>query len=317
MEKLFLAADSGGSKTIWRLINTNGKIVFECSTDGLGAIKAGLLPIKETVLEAKEKIDKVGNPEGIFLSLGGPNVDEVINALNNAWNGVKIQVERESRGDAILYAASFLGCSGVVMCGTGSVAVGNTKSGRCYCGGWGPIYGDGGSGGGLGTEALKLYLKHFDNLENIGSIAQIFSFLSEGLNVSTFEGRMAMKDRVTALSRKEIAALTPKIYNSALKGDKTALELYKKFAKEIALMAYNVSDNSENTKVLLCGGFFNNSPLLLKLCEQEFAGLSKGKLFYSPKFAPILGAELSVLKNSSLEITDEIFNNIFKNAKEI
>lgn len=316
MTKLFLAADSGGTKTVWRLINETGKIVFEHHTDGLGAIKAGILPVNETVLEAKQKINDIGMPSGIFLSLGGPNVDEVLTALNRVWPNIQIEVEREARGDAILYAASFFNCSSVVMCGTGSVAVGDTKSGRCYCGGWGPIYGDNGSGGGIGQEALKLYLKHFDNLENIGSVAEIFSFLSEGLNTSAFEGRVAMKDRILALSRKEIAAFTPKIYDLALKGEKTALELYKKSAKEIALMAYNVSDNNPNSKVLLCGGFFNNSPLLLKLCEQEFANISKAKLLYSAEFAPILGAELSVLKNAQIEITETIFNNIFKNAKE-
>lgn len=315
-ERLFLAADSGGSKTVWRLITQEGIVVFEYKTAGVGAIKANLLPVKETILEAAEKINEFCKPNGIFLSLGGPNVEEVRLNLENVWQDIPIKVEREANGNAILYAASFLQVSSVVMCGTGSVAVGDTENGRRYCGGWGPIFGDEGSGYGLSRDALKLFLKHIDGEYDAGATANLFEGLTAGLNIDTFEGRMALKGRVINLSRSEIAAHTPKIYNLAEKGDKTALKLYEESADEIANMVYSVCDNKTESRVLLCGGFFRNSPLLLKLCKEKIANLGSVKVVYQPEFSPILAAEFSVLKDAQIEITENIVNNILNNSKE-
>lgn len=310
MEKIYLAADSGGSKTLWTLIDSNGNEIFKYKTIGLGAVKSGILPVSDTVFEAAEEILKIGKPEGIFLSLGGPNVQEVESALIDAFKGVPSLVEREARGDAVLYAASFFDCSAVVMCGTGSVAVGFTENGKSFSGGWGPVYGDGGSGGGLGSQALKLFLRSIDKQAEIGRLSELFYELTDGLDITDFDGRMELKNRAINMSRRSLAALTPKIYALAEEGDKTCLKLYKESAEEIALMAYAVSQNSEKTKIMLCGGFFNNSPLLLKMCNEIFAQKSKAELKYCPEFSPIVGAKLAVLKNASIDITDETFNNI-------
>ena len=148
--KIYLAVDSGGSKTLWSLIDISGFTVYETRTAGLGAVKEGILPIDETVSFAANELKNVALSSAIFLSLGGPNTREVEKALKKHFPGMPIKVEREACGDAILRAAAYMKCSSVVMCGTGSVAVGDTANGRKYCGGWGPVYGDGGSGGGMG-----------------------------------------------------------------------------------------------------------------------------------------------------------------------
>lgn len=311
-QKIYLAADSGGSKTIWTLVSSKGEKIYEFKTIGLGAVKEGILPVKETVLESAEQINKEYSPAGIFLSLGGPNVDEVYNALKEAWEDIPIEVEREARGDAVLYAASFYGCSAVVMCGTGSVAVGFNENGKSFSGGWGPIYGDGGSGGGMGSDALKLFLRSVDKAENVGRLAELFSNLTKGLDISDFDGRMELKNRAINMSRRELAALAPKIYALAEEGDKTCLGLYEDAAEEIAQMAFAVSKNSNNTNVMLCGGFFAEKPMLLKMCNQAFAKKSKAVLKYCPEFSPITGAILSVLKNDSVNITEDIFKTITK-----
>ena len=110
-------------------------------------------------------------------------MEEVFTALRECWRDIPVKVEREANGNAILHAASFLGCSAVVMCGTGSTAVGDTEDGRVYSGGWGPVYGDGGSGGGMGSEALKLFLRSVDRMAEIGELGRLFEHLKKGLNV--------------------------------------------------------------------------------------------------------------------------------------
>lgn len=310
-EKLYLAADSGGSKTKWILCENFGKRISEFETAGLGATGDGILPVKTEIAKAYEHFKSYTDIGGIFLSLGGANTQEVREALEYFWHNTPVKVEREACGDAILAGASFLGASAVVMCGTGSVAVGNTKKGRVFCGGWGPVYGDGGSGGGIGSEALKLYLRYTDGLCNIGRLAELFKALENGLDLSDFYQRMELKRRALALSRRELASLAPKIYDLAREGDSTCMELYDKAATEIALMADRVSD--EGGRILLCGGFFANKPDFTELCGQKLSDLNKSKAFmYNPDFSPAVSAVTAVLENNGIEITEEMFFKILK-----
>lgn len=302
--KLYLAADSGGSKTVWQLIDNKGKTVFSCRTQGLGAVSEGVLPVRETVREAAEQLH--GTPAAIHLSLGGPNTQEVQTALEEAWPGVPVKVEREACGDSVLLAAEFFGCTAAVMCGTGSTAVGVKNGKRTYCGGWGPIYGDGGSGGGLGREALKLFLRSLDGQENLGKTAKLFENLTKNLDISDFYGRMEAKKRALSLPRQALAALAPDLYALWEQGDETACRLFENEAREVASMAQAVSD--EDGSILLCGGFFAEKPKFLAACREK----TKRKLVYKQDFAPIIGVELSLLKENGIQLTDELFERILE-----
>jgi len=306
-DKIYLAADSGGSKTIWSLISENGDEISVCRTDGMASVRPGMIPVEETVRKASEMLGIV--PSGIYLSLGGPNVDEIETALESVWAGIPVIVEREATGNAVLYAAGFIGCKSVVMCGTGSVAVGDTKDGRKYSGGWGPAYGDGGSGGGLGSEALRIFLRSVDGFEDIGKVGELFSELTDGLDISEFSGRMKLKERAVNMSRRDLASLAPEIYTLAEQGDDVAQSLYSKAAEEIVLMANAVSDSGS---VLLCGGFFKNKPKLLAEVGRLFYAVNGGTVNYNPNFSPIVAAKAAVLKNNGIEINKEIFNRILE-----
>jgi N-acetylglucosamine kinase-like BadF-type ATPase len=196
------------------------------------------------------------------------------------------------------------------MCGTGSVAVGDTKNSRKYSGGWGPVYGDGGSGGGMGSDALRIFLRSIDTNKDIGKLASLFGHLKEGLDISTFEGRMELKDRAINMSRRELASLAPMIYGLAESGDAVSCALYESAASEIADLAYGVSDDSSDFKVLLCGGFFANKPMLLEATERLFSKKSRATLVYEPRFSPIVAAQIAVLRENGAQITDKVFDKI-------
>lgn len=315
-KECYLSADSGGSKTVWVLQNSNGERLSECKTDGLGAIKEGLLPVEETVNQAKKTLDNIGDVKGVFLSLGGPNTKEVEKALRKSFGNIPITVEREASGNGVLYAAKYLGCKAVVMCGTGSVAVGDTCHGRKFCGGWGPVLADEGSGGGLGCEAVKLYLRGIDGIQNNGGLREVFAVLNAGLDIKKFADRMELKNRAVNLSRKELAAFNPKIWEMALSGDEVCMSLYEKSAKEIALMASAVSDNNKDYKVLLCGGFFKNGDKFVEMCRKHFSKISDAKLIYNPDFTPLTSACVCVLEQNGIKITKQIFENIITERYE-
>ncbi len=313
MEKMFLAADSGGSKTEWVLINSDGEVIAKTKTKGLGAIKEGLLPVYDTVREAYDFFTEYDPCDYIFLSLGGPNVLEVEKALKTFWKTAEIKVERESSGTAMLAAAEILGAKAVVLCGTGSTAVGDTVEGRKYCGGWGPVYADGGSGGGLGTDALRLFLRSVDVLETESGLSEVFSSLTEGLELEKFDDRMELKKRVLDLDRRTVASFAPEIYKLYSTGDPAATELYLKAASEIAGMAFCVSDNTPDTKVIVCGGFLRNSPLLLEEIRNQFAQKSRAKIIYDPEFNPIMGAKIAVLRMGNIKTNQKLFEKLLNN----
>ena len=110
MEELYLALDSGGSKTVWILLDREGHSHKKLITRGLAAAKEGTLPIAQTVAEAYAALSDFPAPARIFLSLGGPNVGEIRDALSSVWSAIPITIEREACGDAILRAATLLGC---------------------------------------------------------------------------------------------------------------------------------------------------------------------------------------------------------------
>lgn len=310
-DRLYIGADSGGSKTRWVLCTEKGSAVSELETLGLGAVEEGMLPVESEVGKAYSFFGGSARIKGIFLSLGGANTSEVREAIERHWGDIPIKVEREACGDAILRGATLLGASAVVMCGTGSVAVGSTKNGRAFCGGWGPVYGDGGSGGGIGAEALKRYLRHIDGLSDVGRLSELFSFLEKGLNLSDFYERMELKKRALAITRRELAALAPRIYDLALDGDGTCLSLYEGAAREIALMGDKVSD--DGGRILLCGGFFAAKPYLTDLCGRLLSEINGTKTFmYNPDFSPSVTAVAAVLEMCGIAVNNEIFGNILK-----
>ena len=303
--EFYLAADSGGTKTDWVLLDSDGDKIQSLRTRGLAAVRDGILPVSGIVTEAAAKISHA--PTVIYLSLGGANTAEVTSSLKKFLRGSSVTVEREANGNAVLFAASFLGCNSVVMCGTGSVAVGDGTNGRIYCGGWGPLYGDGGSGGGIGSAALKLFLKSLDNMADIGEVGKLFLPLTEGLDIKSFDGRMAAKARALSLSRRELAAFAADIYALAERGDQAALSLYLDAAREIAALADRVT---ESGCALLCGGFFKNKPILLDACR-NFCHV---KLKYVENFSPITAAQIAALRIGGKTITNELFKKILKES---
>ena len=124
---------------------------------------------------------------------------------------------------------------------------------------------------------------------------------------------MEIKRRALAMSRREFAALAPKIYELAEGGDLAALSLYEQAATEIVSLAYAVSEPRENFKILLCGGFFAQKPLLLQLCREKLARISPATPIYEPRFSPIAAAQLAVLQSDGIPVTDELFSILLNN----
>ena len=262
-EQMVLSGDSGGSKTDWRLLTLDGKVQQRFTLDGMAALHRGLLPCTDIARVAATRCAVV--PQLVYLVLGGPNEDEVREALQAAFPASRVVVEREAEGSLLEFAAETLDFQAVVMAGTGVTAIGFDANGRRYAEGWGPTYGDRASGGGIGTEALRLFLLGVDRLETSGRLPELFSRELEGVDTATFAGRMELKKRIHMLSRKSLAALAPAVMRLAEEGDQAASRIIAETADRLgAIAAVVVPDGG---RLLWLGGLFRLGESFRNACE--------------------------------------------------
>jgi N-acetylglucosamine kinase-like BadF-type ATPase len=270
-DELLLAIDTGGSKSDFLLLDPEKHYLSRSRGKGVGALNPGTLPVEQYL---RDGMNELGAPTDrikfVFCSLGGPNVDEVTSALKTLIPKAAILVKREADGDMILAAAAAYRAKAAVLCGTGSVAVGESGGVRSFSGGWGPYLGDGGSGGGIGYDALRLLLRAVDSGEGESVLPGIFPELPR--RAETFAKRMSLKMAATRVSRAEMAAQLPRIAELAGHGDPNAVGLLNKAAAEVAFLAKTVTAETPEADadgVLALGGLFECGELFRELCRRE------------------------------------------------
>ncbi len=268
---LLLAADSGGSKTDWRFLDAKGACVKHIVTGGMASLHPGMLPVEEFARIAKAALPDA-DLRHIYFSLGGPNVDEIRETLSKTWQNVPVTVEREASGDLVDSCAEFLGCNAVVMGGTGVTAMGFFPDGsRRFAEGWGPVYGDLGSGGGIGFLAVQKFLRGVDGTENSGRLTELFANELKGLDLTAFSGRMKLKERINLLSRKDLAAKAPEVCRLAESGDDAALSIINESALNMAQLAAAVAP--DEGRILMLGGLFKMGEFYREKCVEALKKL--------------------------------------------
>lgn len=288
-DKLIVTIDSGGSKSDFLLLDSTGDRLGRATAPGVASPRPGMLPVLESLRRGLDQLgDAAREPALVFCSLGGPNTAEVENTLRDIFPDARIVIERESTGRMVLSCAPRYHAAAAVLCGTGSVAFGQLAENAPVrlSGGWGPIYGDEGSGGGLGTAALKRLLKAVDD----GTVEQFlpgcFPTLPRPPADCGFVERMAFRDKVFALTRAQIAAEAPRIAALAAAGDAIALELLEHEATAIAALATTVTPPQPwggHDAILALGGFFRSGEIFHAMCDAALRPLRPDHHFcYEP-----------------------------------
>ena len=318
---ILLACESGGSKTRLRLLNTEGGVIAESSCPGVAAVRPGILPVRQCLTKGIRELCSscAASEKSIshcYFSLGGPNVAEVEQVLRAVLPRALVKIGREADGDLIMVCAPYLGCSVAVLAGTGTVAVGESGGRRVYAGGWGPDLDDAGSGGRIGREALSAVLLAIDGRAPKTSLSSIFGkFIKRGV-VKSFDARMELKKRVTALSRKQLAESAPEVYRHFLIGDKTAARIIQDAAGSIALLANAVAaknNSGSEIRVMALGGVFKFGLKFRNLCAEKLGEIRNDVKFVFPSdFDLAKGACIMVLKQAGVRINAGIMNAISK-----
>ena len=309
-QTLLLAADSGGSKTDWRFLNCRGETVKKVSTPGMASLHAGMLPVAEYAKMAHDALPGA-TVKRIYFSLGGPNVEEISDTLKNIWQNVPITVEREASGDLAASCMDFLQCSAVVMGGTGVTAMGfNTDGSRNFAEGWGPVFGDHGSGGGIGLLTVQTFLQGVDKTADAGRLNELFATELAGLELKNFADRMELKRRINELSRKDLAALAPQVMRLAESGDPAAEKIIAQSALYMAKLAAAVAPHNGG-KVLMLGGLFKLGEAYRAQCSKFLHDLrSDCQWLYDERYNIGAMAAAKVLMLENIKVNNDIWNKI-------
>ena len=81
--ELYLAADSGGTKTDWAAFDRTGKVILNGRTEGLAGLNHA--PASFTQFELQTVKFAALKPKAVYLSLGGPNTGEVEGFLRKRY----------------------------------------------------------------------------------------------------------------------------------------------------------------------------------------------------------------------------------------
>jgi N-acetylmuramic acid 6-phosphate etherase len=197
---------------------------------------------------------------------------------------------------AVLAAANDDACGLALIAGTGSLAFGRTRDGRCArAGGYGSLLGDPGSGHLLGASALRAAALVADGHRGSERLKDEV-FRAAGLDGSRDRARDLA--RVTSAWRPEqIAALAPLVVRAAADGDGAAQRMVQGAASQLAELAGLVlkrlsggaAPDLDAFPLVLAGGLFTGFPAFAQLVGEALAA-SGARLEMTKVKRPELGA---------------------------
>ncbi len=298
MSEIVIGVDGGGSKTRVMVGTADGEEL--ATVDGPGsAVSPGRAEhsadvIAELVTRALGEIAQRGAvfPRVLYCGVAGTGREDQRRALHGALDEKELaeEVVVDSDGLVALYDA-FEDRAGVLLvAGTGSIAYGRSPSGTLVrCGGWGPAFGDEGSGGWIGRRALSIVAASSDGREP--ATALLFPILA----ATQCEDVHDLIPWAAAADARAFASLVPAVFATAAGGDPRAGALVTLAAEELvlhirALARQLFGDERAAVSVALSGGLMQRGSLLRKRLEQRLKSAVPGAQLRVEDVLPARGA---------------------------
>jgi glucosamine kinase len=298
MSEIVIGVDGGGSKTRVLVGTAEGEVL--ATVDGpKSAVSPGQAArsadvIGDLVAQAIGEIAQPGTvfPRVLYCGVAGTGREEERRALHDALDAKELaeEVVIDSDGLIAMYDA-FEDRAGILLVvGTGSIAYGRSPAGEIVrCGGWGPTFGDEGSGGWIGKRALGIVAASSDGREP--ATALLFPILAA-------TGCEDMEDLIpwaAAADARAFATLAPVVFSTAAAGDQRASALITLAAEELvlhirALARQLFTDERAAVAVALSGGLMDRGSPLRKRLEQRLKSAVPGANLRSEEVLPARGA---------------------------
>jgi len=228
---LYLGIDGGGSKTAFVLEDENGRILGRAETGPSNWISAGKEEAGRNIAAGIRQLNSVPNIVGCgFAGAGRPEGLQFFKeTLSSILPNATIFVET----DAFI---SYIGAIGLepgilLIAGTGSIAIGRQADGSMVrVGGWGPIFGDEGSGFWIGREVIQAALRAKD----AGTEPEFVSSVCEQLKLTSITD-VTTSWKSGELTVRSVASLTALIFH--MYPSETASRILNEAAKQLWLMS--------------------------------------------------------------------------------
>jgi glucosamine kinase len=250
--------------------------------------------IGELVTRALAEVAQPGAvlPRILYCGVAGTARDEERRALHSALDAKELaeEVVIDSDGMIAMYDALEDRAGILLVAGTGSIAYGRSPAGEIVrCGGWGPTFGDEGSGGWIGRRALGIVAASSDGREP--PTALLFPILA-ATQCEDVEDLIPWAARADA---RTFASLVPVVFSTAAAGDARASALLTLAAEELvlhvrALARHLFTDERAAVEVALSGGLMERGSPLRKRLEQRLKSAVPGAQVRSEEVLPARGA---------------------------
>lgn len=298
MTDILIGVDGGGSKTRVIVGTADGEELATVEgpksavSPGQAAHSADV--IADVVRRALAEVAQPGEvlPRVLYVGVAGIGRDEERRALHSALDAKELaeEVVIDSDGLIALYDAFGDRAGILLVAGTGSIAYGRSPSGTIVrCGGWGPSFGDEGSGGWIGRRALSIVAASSDGREPPTALLFPILAATQCEDVEDFVHWAAAADA------RAFASLVPAVLATAANGDPRASALVTLAAEELllhirALAKQLFGDERAAVSVALSGGLMQRGSLLRKRLEQRLRSAVPGAQLRAEDVLPARGA---------------------------
>src|SRR2546423_10415222 len=238
MSEIVVGVDGGGSKAALTVGTAEGDILS--TVDGA---KSAVVPgraaesadvIADLVVKAVAEIAQPGAvfPRVLYCGVAGTGREEERRALHAALDAKELaeEVVIDSDGLIAMYDAFEERAGILLVVGTGSIAYRRSPAGEIVrCGGWGPTFGDEGSGGWIGRRGPSVPVASSDGREP--PTALLFPILG----ATQFEDIPDLIPWAAAADARAFASLVPVVFSTAAAGDPRSNALITLAAEELVL----------------------------------------------------------------------------------
>ena len=256
--KYYLGIDGGGTRTVAAVSDENGNILCRVESGTLNFYSAFMETVRENlswiIRQIKNELGEI-TFAGVFIGCSALDWEADEDTINKMCDGI-IEADKIRMNSDVYVALRASDCRAVAICGTGSMAIGETEDGEIITkGGWGHLLGDEGSAYQVAIEAIK----HCCYLHDCGGADDI---LFEALDYFKIN---SMKEIIDVIYDKfdgkdYVAGFAKRIGKLAEGGCYNAQKLIESEARNFAnYIVSNLLDDIEcHTELAVYGGMFKH-----------------------------------------------------------
>lgn len=309
MTQIVIGIDGGGSKTHAIVADDSGSPIAEAHGPGSAVVPghadSSATIIADVVRQALEAANMTHvTPRVICVGVAGAGRETERQALWQALAGREIATDIVVHSDfGIALDDAFGDGPGVLLiAGTGSVAFGRSPQGTtARSGGWGPVFGDEGSGAWIGRRALSIVTAAADGRESPTALTGAVLTAAELNEVSELIAWAA------AAKPAQIATLAPVVFTVADSGDLRANSLVNLAVEELMLHVRSLAqqlfgDERASLQVAFAGGLMRPRSMLRKRLEHRLRAAVPGAQIRAADVNPARGAVRGALRFVGAEV---------------